>query len=223
MAPVATRQPIRPRSLRSRLQHSPLRPTTTLRVSPGFLLPVEPPVRHLPTASRLPGTGARQLRVHRLFRLGSPSTSPAPRCSLPCLACCETRRHFNPYPQTPASQLSISTSRRGCSERVVVPVVVVAVLAAVALVYWLFGFPPRQELSRGGTLSAWCSTTPTRPAPGDDRIILSFLLNHSFTSRVYHRAPSTYSPVIHDFGQSQGERGETKGSNLCFREKGIIS
>lgn len=107
----------------------------------------------------------------------------------------------------------------------VVPVVV-AVLAAVALVYWLFGFPQLQKLSEGEILSAWCSTTPTDPAPGDDRIILSFLLNRSFTSRVYHRASSTYSPPSRrSFTISvkvEGRGGKQQDSNLCFREKEII-
>lgn len=56
--PFASRQPTRSRSFRSRLRLTPLRLTTKLRVSPGFLLPVDPPVRHPPTASRLPGDGS---------------------------------------------------------------------------------------------------------------------------------------------------------------------
>lgn len=67
------------------------------------------PSEPFPRPRGCPGTGPRDPRVHRPFRLGSPSTSPAPRCSLPCLACCETRPHSIPYPQPPASQQPAST------------------------------------------------------------------------------------------------------------------
>lgn len=105
------------------------------------------------------GTGASQRRVHRPFRLGSPSTSPAPRCSLPCLACCETSRHFITHPRPSASQLSISTSRR-------------AVLSVVV---------PRRcgcGIGRGGfgLLALWL--TPTAKAiPG--RNIVGLVLNYA--------------------------------------------
>lgn len=67
LAPLAIRQPTRPLSSCSRLQRTSLRFTVTSRVSSRFLLPADPPVRHLPTASRLSGDGNHAQR--RPFRL----------------------------------------------------------------------------------------------------------------------------------------------------------
>lgn len=63
-----------------------------------------------------PGTGTTRAPA---LPPGSPSTSLAPRCSLPRLACCETRRHFSSHPQPRLPNCPPRQSRleSGCARR----------------------------------------------------------------------------------------------------------
>lgn len=173
----------------TRLQHSTLKLITALRVITGFLLSVDLPLRNPPAASRLPGNGTHGFTCTPAVPSGFTIHEP---CNALQLAVPRVPRVLRDPPSLESAFATPGFPSAHLDEavlNVVVAVLVVAILVVVALVYWLSGFSPLQELPQGEILSAWCSTTPTRPAPGDDWIILSFLLLHAFTSRVYHRAP----------------------------------